>query len=103
MAVQIAANMGLTNLQNEPNRLMSEAERLNAELEVRTLPTTHPPLTSCPSRFDRHTRLPSLASLLQALVMENYKIFVENLTCSVHLRSEVTTWSLPPLPCRRAF
>jgi hypothetical protein len=34
MAVQIAANMGLTNLQNEPNRLMSEAERLNAELEV---------------------------------------------------------------------
>jgi hypothetical protein len=27
---------------------------------------------------------------LEALVMENYKIFVENLTCSVHLKYEVS-------------
>ena len=27
---------------------------------------------------------------LEALVMENYKVFVENLTCSVHLQSEVS-------------
>lgn len=27
---------------------------------------------------------------LEALVMENYKVFVENLTCSVHLRYEVS-------------
>lgn len=26
---------------------------------------------------------------LEYLVMENYKVFVENLTCSVHLRMEV--------------
>lgn len=51
------ASMGLNNLQHEPLRLMSEAERLNAELE--------------------------------SLVMDNYRIFVENLTCSVHLQTEV--------------
>ena len=28
-------------------------------------------------------------SELEALVMENYKVFVENLTCSAHLQSEV--------------
>lgn len=27
---------------------------------------------------------------LEALVMDNYKVFVENLTCSVHLKIEVT-------------
>jgi hypothetical protein len=51
------ASMGLNNLQHEPLRLLSEAERLNAELE--------------------------------SLVMDNYRIFVENLTCSVHLQTEV--------------
>jgi hypothetical protein len=30
-----------------------------------------------------------LNSELETLVMDNYKIFIENLTCSVHLRSEV--------------
>ena len=55
--VGIAASMGLQNLQHEPQRLLSEAERLNVELE--------------------------------SLVMDNYRIFVENLTCSVHLRTEV--------------
>lgn len=55
--VGIAASMGLNNLQHEPLRLLSEAERLNAELE--------------------------------SLVMDNYRIFVENLTCSVHLQTEV--------------
>ena len=55
--VVFEASMGLQNLQHEPNRLLSEAERLNAELE--------------------------------SLVMDNYRIFVENLTCSVHLRTEV--------------
>ena len=43
---------------DEPVRLASEAERLNAELE--------------------------------SLVMDNYKVFVENLTCSVHLKLEVS-------------
>ena len=28
-------------------------------------------------------------SELESLVLDNYKIFVENLTCSIHLRSEV--------------
>ena len=55
--VVFEASMGLQNLQHEPNRLLSEADRLNAELE--------------------------------SLVMDNYRIFVENLTCSVHLRTEV--------------
>ena len=55
--LDIAASMGLQNLQYEPQRLLNEAERLNAELE--------------------------------SLVMDNYMIFVENLTCSVLLRSEV--------------
>jgi hypothetical protein len=59
LELDIAASMGLQNLQHEPQRLLSEAERLNAELE--------------------------------SLVMDNYRIFVENLTCSVHLRSEVRT------------
>ena len=31
---------------------------------------------------------------LESLVMDNYKVFVENLTCSVHLRLEVTYCSL---------
>lgn len=57
--LDIAASMGLQNLQYEPQRLLTEAERLNVELE--------------------------------SLVMDNYRIFVENLTCSVHLRSEVIT------------
>eukprot|EP00600_Ochromonadales_sp_CCMP1393_P012291 CAMPEP_0175009724 /NCGR_PEP_ID=MMETSP0005-20121125/7710_1 /TAXON_ID=420556 /ORGANISM="Ochromonas sp., Strain CCMP1393" /LENGTH=916 /DNA_ID=CAMNT_0016265477 /DNA_START=11 /DNA_END=2761 /DNA_ORIENTATION=- len=48
--------MGLQSLLDEPQRLATEAERLNIELE--------------------------------ALVMDNYKVFVENLTCSVHLRLE---------------
>jgi len=26
---------------------------------------------------------------LESLVMDNYKVFVENLTCSVHLQTEV--------------
>ena len=30
-----------------------------------------------------------LNSELETLVMDNYRIFIENLTCSVHLRSEV--------------
>jgi hypothetical protein len=30
----IVASMGLQNLQHEPQRLMSEASRLNAELEA---------------------------------------------------------------------
>jgi hypothetical protein len=34
---------------------------------------------------------------LEALVMENYKVFVENLTCSAHLQSEVQY--LPNLCC----
>lgn len=50
--------IGLQSLLDEPTRLASEAERLNAELE--------------------------------SLVMDNYKVFVENLTCSVHLKLEVT-------------
>lgn len=29
-------------------------------------------------------------SEFEALVMDNYKIFIENLTCSVHLRKEVS-------------
>lgn len=49
--------IGLQSLLDEPTRLASEAERLNAELE--------------------------------SLVMDNYKVFVENLTCSVHLKLEV--------------
>lgn len=53
----IAASMGLSSLQHEPQRLKAEAEKLNLELE--------------------------------SLVMDNYKIFVENLTCSAILRSEV--------------
>ena len=57
LELDIAASMGLQSLQYEPQRLLSEAERLNAELE--------------------------------SLVMDNYRVFVENLTCSVHLRSEV--------------
>lgn len=57
LELDIAASMGLQNLQYEPQRLLSESERLNSELE--------------------------------SLVMDNYRIFVENLTCSVHLRSEV--------------
>lgn len=60
-SVTIAASMGLSNLQHEPQRLTSEADRLNAELE--------------------------------SLVMDNYKIFVENLTCSVNLRTEVSVTS----------
>ena len=56
-ALTIAASMGLSNLQHEPQRLAAEADRLNQD-------------------FD-------------SLVMDNYKIFVENLTCSVNLRSEV--------------
>ncbi len=50
-------NMGLQNLLNEPQRLATESDRLNLELEN--------------------------------LVLDNYRIFVENLTCSVHLRVEV--------------
>lgn len=50
------SKMGLQNLQHEPQRLVSESERLNNELEM--------------------------------LVMDNYRIFVENLTCSVELRNE---------------
>ena len=57
LELDIAASMGLQNLQYEPQRLLAESERLNSELE--------------------------------SLVMDNYRIFVENLTCSVHLRSEV--------------
>jgi tRNA uridine 5-carbamoylmethylation protein Kti12 len=55
-SLSIAASMGLANLQNEPQRLQSEADKLN-------------------TNFDN-------------LVMENYKIFVENLSCSVNLRTE---------------
>jgi hypothetical protein len=58
------ASMGLNNLQHEPLRLLSEAERLNAELE--------------------------------SLVMDNYRIFVENLTCSVHLQTEVIVLVMIP-------
>lgn len=28
---------------------------------------------------------------LESLVMDNYKVFVENLTCSVHLKIEVSS------------
>jgi hypothetical protein len=28
---------------------------------------------------------------LESLVLENYKVFVENLTCSLHLQNEVNT------------
>lgn len=49
--------MGLSNLQNEPQRLERESLKINGELE--------------------------------SLVMDNYRIFVENLTCSVQLRAEV--------------
>ena len=66
LELDIAASMGLQNLQYEPQRLLSEAERLNAELE--------------------------------SLVMDNYRIFVENLTCSVHLRSEVRKQLLQNIP-----
>lgn len=59
VVVSAVAGMGLTNLQNEPSRLTSEAGRLNVELET--------------------------------LVMDNYRVFVENLTCSVHLRGKVLT------------
>lgn len=52
----IHSSVGLQTLLDEPQRLSSEAERLNEELE--------------------------------SLVMDNYKVFVENLTCSVHLRLE---------------
>ena len=55
--ISAVASMGLSNLNLEPSRLSSEADRLNDELEY--------------------------------LVMENYKVFVENLTCSVILRAEV--------------
>ena len=57
-SIPIAASMGLSNLQHEPLRLSSEAEKINHELDN--------------------------------LVMDNYKIFIENLTCSTHLRSEVS-------------
>ena len=43
--------------QNEPKRLLSEADRLNEELD--------------------------------SLVMDNYRVFIDNLTCSVFLRNEV--------------
>jgi hypothetical protein len=43
--------------------------------------------------LDEPTRLASEAERLnvelEALVMDNYKVFVENLTCSVYLRIEV--------------
>ena len=51
--------MGLQYLQQEPQRLLKESERVNLELE--------------------------------ALVMDNYRIFIENLTCSVELRLEVSS------------
>jgi len=54
--IQIASSMGLQNLQNEPTRLMKEADEIKEELE--------------------------------SLVIDNYRIFVENLTCSSHLRNE---------------
>lgn len=69
--LDIAASMGLQNLQYEPQRLLTEAERLNVELE--------------------------------SLVMDNYRIFVENLTCSVHLRSEVIALSKHPSPLTSRF
>lgn len=44
-------------IQSEPKRLLSEADRLNEELD--------------------------------SLVMDNYRVFIDNLTCSVFLRNEV--------------
>lgn len=45
------------------------------------------------SLLDEPTRLAAEAERLnvelEALVMDNYKVFVENLTCSVHLKMEV--------------
>lgn len=58
----IDSSIGLQNLLNEPQRLATEAERLNNELEY--------------------------------LVMDNYKVFIENLTCSAHLKSEVLVFIL---------
>ena len=31
---------------------------------------------------------------LDALVMDNYRVFIENLTCSAYLRNEVSCWYL---------
>lgn len=50
-------DIGLQKLLQEPQRLKSEADRVNTELE--------------------------------GLVIENYRVFVENLTVSMHLQSEV--------------
>lgn len=32
---------------------------------------------------------------METLVSENYRVFVENLTCSVHLQKEVNLWGSP--------
>ena len=55
--IALAASIGLTSLQGEPERLALEAENVNRELE--------------------------------SLVLQNYNLFVENLTCSTRLREEV--------------
>lgn len=39
-----------------------------------------------------------LNSELDSLVMDNYRVFIENLTCSVYLRSEVSLTCLLLLP-----
>ena len=50
------------------------------------------------SLLDEPVRLASEAERLnvelESLVMDNYKVFVENLTCSVHLKLEVFTKAL---------
>jgi hypothetical protein len=51
------------------------------------------------SLLDEPTRLAAEAERLnvelEALVMDNYKVFVENLTCSVHLKMEVRMMRCP--------
>jgi Dor1-like family len=37
-----------------------------------------------------HSEAERLNTELESLVMDNYRVFVENLTCSVHLRTEVS-------------
>ena len=73
--------------------LVAQFLKLNLRMETQESPSINNAM-GLQSLLDEPVRLASEAERLnvelEALVMDNYKVFVENLTCSVHLRLEVS-------------